>query len=133
MFYVNREELFNEDGSLKIDMVSKYINYFQTKYQNTYKVLEEAYNRKLTDDVVVNLQKYIVDTITSYTFGKAIQYQNVSEDYLNNMTAIDEDGHNINLARQMSIYGKGYEFLFADEEEGINLELSLPTIIVLRT
>lgn len=121
MFYVNREELFNEDGSLKIDMVSKYINYFQTKYQNTYKVLEEAYNRKLTDDVVVNLQKYIVDTITSYTFGKAIQYQNVSEDYLNNMTAIDEDGHNINLARQMSIYGKGYEFLFADEEEGINL------------
>lgn len=121
MFYVNREELFNEDGSLKIDMVSKYINYFQTKYQNTYKVLEEAYNRKLTDDVVVNLQKYIVDTITSYTFGEAIQYQNVSEDYLNNMTAIDEDGHNINLARQMSIYGKGYEFLFADEEEGINL------------
>ena len=121
MFYVNREELFNEDGSLKIDMVSKYINYFQTKYQNTYKLLEEAYNRELTDDVVVNLQKYIVDTITSYTFGKAIQYQNVSEDYLNNMTAIDEDGHNINLARQMSIYGKGYEFLFADEEEGINL------------
>lgn len=121
MFYVNKEELFNEDGSLKIDMVSKYINYFQTKYQNTYKLLEEAYNRKLTDDVVVNLQKYIVDTITSYTFGEAIQYQNVSEDYLNNMTAIDEDGHNINLARQMSIYGKGYEFLFADEEEGINL------------
>ena len=121
MFYVNREELFNEDGSLKIDMVSKYINYFQTKYQYTYELLEEAYNRELTDDVVVNLQKYIVDTITSYTFGKAIQYQNVSEDYLNNMTAIDEDGHNINLARQMSIYGKGYEFLFADEEEGINL------------
>ena len=121
MFYVNREELFNEDGSLKIDMVPKYINYFQTKYQNTYKVLEEAYNRELTDDVVVNLQKYIVDTITSYTFGEPIQYSNVSEDYLNNMTAIDEDGHNINLARQMSIYGKGYEFLFADEEEGINL------------
>ena len=121
MFYVNREELFNEDGSLKIDMVSKYIKYYQTKYQSTYKVLEEAYNRKLTDDVVVNLQKYIVDTITSYTFAEAIQYQNVSEDYLNNMTAIDEDGHNINLARQMSIYGKGYEFLFADEEEGINL------------
>lgn len=121
MFYVNREELFNEDGSLKIDMVPKYIKYFQTKYQNTYKVLEEAYNRELTDDVVVNLQKYIVDTITSYTFGEPIQYSNVSEDYLNNMTAIDEDGHNINLARQMSIYGKGYEFLFADEEEGINL------------
>lgn len=121
MFYVNREELFNEDGSLKIDKVSKYIKYFQDKYQYTYEILEEAYNRELTDEVVVNLQKYIVDTITSYTFGKAIQYQNVSEDYLNNMTAIDEDGHNINLARQMSIYGKGYEFLFADEEEGINL------------
>ncbi len=116
MFYINEGELYTNEEELDIKVISEYIELFQAKYQPKLKMLEEKYNRELSEEVVVNLQKYIVDTVTSYTFGEPIQYSNVSEDYLNNMTEIDEDSHNILLAKDMAIFGRAYEFIFVDED-----------------
>ena len=91
MFFINEEELYTNEEELDIKVISEYIELFQAKYQPKLKMLEEKYNRELSEEVVVNLQKYIVDTVTSYTFGEPIQYSNVSEDYIDNMTEIDED------------------------------------------
>ena len=109
-------------------MVSKYIKYFQTKYQNTYKLLEESYNRKLTDDVVVNLQKYIVDTITSYTFAEAIQYQNVSEDYLNNIKEYNENNFIKNIENELK---NAYTKYKADGAIGIVMKVDTGEILAI--
>lgn len=116
MFFINEGELYTNEEELDIKVISEYIELFQAKYQSKLKMLEEKYNRELSEEVVVNLQKYIVDTVTSYTFGEPIQYSNVSEDYIDNMTEIDEDSHNILLAKDMAIFGRAYEFIFVDED-----------------
>ena len=127
MFNINKSELINEAGDIIVDKLVDLITKFQANYQPDLIKLEKLYKRELSDDIVVNIQKYIVDSICSYTFGEPIQYSNVSEDYLNNMTQIDEDSHNISLAKDSSIYGVGYEYIYVNEDDNIDLAILNPT------
>ena len=120
MFNIDINEIINENG-LIVSRLQEIIKVWQRNVQPKMAKLRQCYDRELTDDIVVNLQKYIVDTITSYTFGQAIQYSNISEDYLTNMTKIDEDSHNIELAKDMAIYGRAYEYIFINNEDMIDL------------
>lgn len=127
MFNINKSELINEAGDIIVDKLVDLITKFQANYQPDLIKLEKLYKRELSDDIIVNLQKYIVDSICSYTFGEPIQYANVSEDYLNNMVEIDEDSHNIRLAKNGSIYGMGYEYIYINEDDMIDLAVLNPT------
>ena len=120
MFNIDINEIINDDG-LIVKKLQEIIKVWQRNVQPKMAKLRQCYDRELTDNIVVNLQKYIVDTITSYTFGEPVQYSNISEDYLTNMTKIDEDSHNIELAKDMAIYGRAYEYIFINDEDMIDL------------
>lgn len=120
MFNIKPEKLIN-DNNINLKTLKKFIEAFNNKEVPKLTKLYGRYNRETTDNIVVNLEKYISDVIVNYTFGKPIQYNNVSEEFLNNMTVIDEDSHNINLAKDQSIFGRAYEYIYLTEEGTIDL------------
>ena len=80
MFNINKSELINEAGDIIVDKLVDLITKFQANYQPDLIKLEKLYKRELSDDIIVNLQKYIVDSICSYVHGEPIQYANVSDE-----------------------------------------------------
>ena len=77
-------------------------------------------NYKPDNRIVVNFPKYIVDTTNGFFIGNPIKTvaddDNVTEyvEYLNQYN--DQDDNNAELSKICSIYGKGYEMYFTDEE-----------------
>lgn len=121
MFSINPQKLFLEDNSINFKLLVKFINMFRTQEVNKLKNMYNRYNRPITDNITINLEKYITDTIVYYTFGEPIQYNNVTEDFINNMVKIDEDSHNVALAIDQSIFGKAFEYMQIGEEGEVEL------------
>lgn len=121
MFSVKPQKLILEDNSINFKLLVKLIDTFKTQKVNKLKNLYDHYNRPISDDITINLEKYITDTIVYYTFGEPIQYANVSEEFINNMTMIDEDSHNVALAMDQSIFGRAYEYITINEDGEVDL------------
>lgn len=121
MFSVKPQKLILEDNSINFKLLVKLIDTFKTQEVDKLKNLYNHYNRPISDDITINLEKYITDTIVYYTFGEPIQYANVSEEFINNMTMIDEDSHNVALAIDQSVFGRAYEYIAINEEGEVDL------------
>ena len=121
MFNIKPEKLMLEDNSINFKLLVKLIDTFKTQEVNKLKNMYNRYNRPLSHNITINLEKYITDTIVYYTFGEPIQYSNVSEEFINNMTIIDEDSHNVEMAMDQSIFGRAYEYIQINEEGEVEL------------
>lgn len=121
MFNIKPEKLMLEDNSINFKLLVKLIDTFRTQKVNKLKNMYNRYNRPISNDITINLEKYITDTIVYYTFGEPIQYANVSEEFINNMTMIDEDSHNVALAIDQSIFGRAYEYITINEDGEVDL------------
>ena len=94
----------------------------QDAYMSDHEILHEPAKPKYKPDnrIVVNFPKYIVDTMNGFFIGNPIK--TVSDDkkvteyveYLDQYN--DQDDNNAELSKICSIFGKGYEMYFADEE-----------------
>ena len=90
-------------------------------YESDHDILHEAAKPKYKPDnrIVVNFPKYIVDTMNGFFIGNPIKTtsteENVAEfvEYLDQYN--DQDDKNAELAKLCSIYGKGYELYYTDE------------------
>lgn len=124
--FINRDKIILEDG-INYKILSSLIKQWQSKELPRLKKLGEEYNRQMSDNIVINHAKYITDTITNFVFGKAVQYTNGnSELYVENMVLIDEDSHNNILGKHQSIYGCGFEYIFINEEDMVDLAVLSP-------
>ena len=104
---------------------------YNEKYVKRYKMLEDYYlgkhhilNREKEDrlknnKIVVNHAKYITDTNVGYLLGNPVDYQASNEyniepilDEYKKQTINDLDSE---LAKDISIFGKQYEYVYADE------------------
>ena len=121
MFSVKPQKLILEDNSINFKLLVKLIDTFRTQKVNKLKNMYNRYNRPLSHNITINLEKYITDTIVYYTFGEPIQYSNVSEEFINNMTIIDEDSHNVEMAMDQSIFGRAYEYITINEDGEVDL------------
>lgn len=91
-------------------------------YTSDHKILHEAAKPAYKPDnrVVVNFPKYIVDTMNGFFIGNPIKViaddEAVSDfvEYLDQYN--DQDDNNAELSKICSIFGKGYEMYFTDEE-----------------
>lgn len=91
-------------------------------YTSNHKILHEAAKPKYKPDnrVVVNFPKYIVDTMNGFFIGNPIKViaddEAVSDfvEYLDQYN--DQDDNNAELSKICSIFGKGFEMYFTDEE-----------------
>ena len=66
-----------------------------------------------------NFAGYITDTINGYFIGRPITYRSKADDLMADVQEVlyenHEETHNARLARDMSIYGVGYELLWVSE------------------
>lgn len=123
----------SKDTEMTTTLLSQFLDEHRRDVENRYKKLHDAYmsdhdilhekekpKYKPDNRIVVNFPKYIVDTMNGFFIGNPIKTvaddKAVSEyvDYLDQYN--DQDDNNAELSKICSIFGKGYEMYFADEE-----------------
>lgn len=102
------------------------------KLENYYLGKNEILNRLMVDPTKPNNKianpyaNYITDTLTGYFMGEPITYSSLEEQVLEELNLIfeynDEADENVELARNCSIYGVGYERLYVDEEGAVRFK-----------
>ena len=91
-------------------------------YKSDHEILhaQEKPSYKPDNRIVVNFPKYIVDTMNGFFIGNPIKIvadeDSVAEyvEYLDQYN--DQDDNNAELSKIMSIYGRGYEMYYANED-----------------
>lgn len=94
----------------------------QDEYESKHAILDapKKADHKPDNRIVVNFCKYIVDTFNGFFIGIPVKV--TSEDdtiaaYVDELDSYnDQDSKNSELSKIMSIYGKGYEMYFTDED-----------------
>ena len=117
----------------------------QTRYEKLKKYYEAKHdilNRKVANPkksnnrLVNDYPGYITDTITGYFMGQPIRYISkmggkTYTDILNDINeANNEQDHNAEMAKNMSIYGETYELLYVDDEAQIRFVALEPNEII---
>lgn len=117
------EGFINAHKNLVIERYEPLLNMYQGKHSILFsnpKPLNKPDNK-----VVMNFAKYIVDTLNGYFLGIPIKINHDSEDYINKLTDVLDynniDDEQYELAKDMSIFGVGYEMLYLDEEAVENI------------
>ena len=118
---------------MTIEILDKFLSEHKKEVTNRYEPLYNAYksdheilhspkkpNYKPDNRIVVNFPKYIVDTMLGFFIGNPIKItaedKAVSDfvEYTDQYN--DQDDNNAELAKIMSIFGKGYETYYTDED-----------------
>ncbi|MDD7129873.1 MAG: phage portal protein [Prevotella sp.] len=118
---------------MTLTLLSEFLTKHTHEVKNRYKPLYDAYTSdheilhdpakpkyKPDNRVVVNFPKYIVDTMNGFFIGnpiKIIAEDEAVADYVEYLDRYnDQDDNNAELAKICSIYGKGNEMYYTDEE-----------------
>ena len=126
MFHLSR------DTELTLPLLQELLDEHK-KEVSRYKKLLDAYmsdhdilhreskpKHKADNRIVVNFPKYIVDTMNGYFIGnpiKTVADEDSVAEYAEHLDQYnDQDDNNAELSKLMSIFGKGYEMYFTDEE-----------------
>ena len=123
----------SKDTELTLVLLAQFLDEHRRECNDRYKKLLDAYmsdheilhqkdkaSYKPDTRIVVNFPKYIVDTMNGFFIGNPIKTvaddKKVAEfvEYLDQYN--DQDDNNAELSKICSIYGKGYEMYFTDEE-----------------
>ncbi len=94
----------------------------QAEYESKHEILDLPAKAKHKPDnrIVVNFCKYIVDTFNGFFIGNPVKVtakDGPVAEYVDHLDSYnDQDNKNSELSKIMSIYGKGYEMYFTDEE-----------------
>lgn len=98
----------------------------QDAYETEYPIFGEAKKPKWKPDnrIAVNFAKYIVDTMNGFFIGHPIKLQVDDDEAVKNYVELldqynDQDDNNAELSKICSIFGKGYEMYYVDEESNI--------------
>lgn len=127
MFRLPREE------EMTLALLQEFLDKHKTEVNNRYKKLQAAFESdheilhqqpkpayKPDNRIVVNFPKYIVETMNGFFIGnpiKVVADEETVSDYVEYLDQYnDQDDNNAELSKVCSIYGKGYEMYFADEE-----------------
>lgn len=121
------------DTEMTLTLLSEFLTKHTHEVKNRYEPLYNAYTSdheilhdpakpkyKPDNRVVVNFPKYIVDTMNGFFIGNPIKIVAEDEavsDYVEYLDRYnDQDDNNAELAKICSIYGKGHEMYYTDEE-----------------
>lgn len=136
----------SKDTEMTLPLLQEFLDEHKKEVEERYKPLYDAYmsdhkilhapkkpNYKPDNRIVVNFPKYIVDTTNGFFIGNPIKTvaddKKVSEfvEYLEQYN--DQDNKNEAISKTCSIYGKGYELYYTDEES----ELCIATLTPLES
>ena len=143
-----RKEIYriSPDEELTDAKLSQFIARHATESTFRYKQLQDAYETdfpifhenpkpewKPDNRIAVNFAKYIVDTMNGYFIGNPIKIivdggEETIEKYIEFLDQYnDQDDNNAELSKICSIYGKGYEMYYNDEEGNVGIIYLDPT------
>lgn len=129
--------LLNADGSIPVALICRCIYEHEMKASRLNKLNDyvdgkhDILKRNLGGNaanvkVVANHAEYISDIATGYVHGSAISYGGNGSEHLDNLfTKNEEDSHNAELGLDISIFGRGYELLYMNDEEQPDVELAV--------
>lgn len=127
MIYKNRN-LLNTDGSVPVALLVRCIEEHlrelpRLKKLSDYMDGEHDILRRHLDDslpnnkLVANHAEYITTIAVGYVHGAPVTYSGAGEELLRSLfRACEEDSHNAELGTDISVYGRGYELLFMNDE-----------------
>lgn len=121
---------------LTLELLDKFIGLHKQEVTNRYQKLKDAYesNHEILDApakgankpdnrIVVNFPKYITDTFNGFFIGNPIKIVADDEAVSDFVEFIDQyndqDDNNAELSKLCSIYGKGYEMYYLDEDKNL--------------
>lgn len=127
-----------DDEVLDEDMLGKFLARHAAESAFRYKPLMDAYmteypifreppkpKYKPDNRIAVNFAKYIVDTMNGFFIGIPIKLQCDDEKVSKYVEFLDQyndqDDNNAELSKICSIYGKGYEMYYVDQEGEIGI------------
>lgn len=143
-----RKEIYriSPDEELTDAKLSRFIARHAAESTFRYKQLQDAYETdfpifhekpkpewKPDNRIAVNFAKYIVDTMSGYFIGNPIKIivdggEETIEKYIEFLDQYnDQDDNNAELSKICSIYGKGYEMYYNDEEGNVGIIYLDPT------
>ena len=143
-----RKEIYriSPDEELTDAKLSRFIARHAAESTFRYKQLQDAYETdfpifhenpkpewKPDNRIAVNFAKYIVDTMNGYFIGNPIKIivdggEETIEKYIEFLDQYnDQDDNNAELSKIFSIYGKGYEMYYNDEEGNVGIIYLDPT------
>lgn len=137
MFHLPVEE------PLELPLLQEFLDEHRREVDNRYKELRDAYESnhdilhqpakpkyKPDNRIVVNFPKYITDTFEGFFIGldvKAIVDDKKVSDYVEYLDQYnDQNDNNAELSKLASIFGKGYELYFTDEESNLCMTYMSP-------
>ena len=108
---------------------------FQDAYETDFPIFHEKTKPEWKPDnrIAVNFAKYIVDTMNGYFIGNPIKItvdggEEAIEKYIEFLDQYnDQDDNNAELSKICSIYGKGYEMYYNDEDGNVGIIYLDPT------
>ena len=118
---------------MTLPLLQEFLDKHTREVKNRYEKLYAAYTSdheilhaapkpayKPDNRIVVNFPKYIVDTMNGFFIGNPIKVVTDDEavsDYVEYLDQFnDQDDNNAELSKLCSIFGKGYEMYYTDEE-----------------
>lgn len=143
-----RKEIYriSPDEELTDVKLSRFIARHAAESTFRYKQLQDAYETdfpifhkkpkpewKPDNRIAVNFAKYIVDTMNGYFIGNPIKIivdggEETIEKYIEFLDQYnDQDDNNAELSKICSIYGKGYEMYYNDEDGNVGIIYLDPT------
>lgn len=132
-----------EGTKMTPELLAEYIGKHKTEVTNRYQKLHDAYvndyeifhlpkkaDYKPDNRIAVNFAKYITDTMNGFFIGIPIKVTNPDEkvnEYIEFLDQYnDQDDNNSELSKICSIYGKGYEMYYNDEDGNIGITYLSP-------
>ena len=125
------------------ELLAEYMTKHKTEINDRYQRLHDAYENKYEisglakkpdwkpdNRIPVNFAKYITDTMNGFFIGVPVKTtcddETVSE-YLEFLDQYnDQDDNNAELSKVCSIYGKGYEMYYVDDQGNIGITYLTP-------
>ena len=135
---------YPKDMELTTEQLDKFIGLHRQEVTSRYSKLKDAYESdheilhapakpsyKPDNRIVVNFPKYAVDTMNGFFIGNPIKVTADDEpvsDFVEHLDQYnDQDDNNAELSKIMSIYGKGYEMYYVDENSELCITYLAPT------
>ena len=138
----------SKEQDLTSELIKKLINRHKNNQVPRFQKLDDYYhaknnilNRQMSDTEKPNNKinhpyaSYITDTLTGYFMGEGVTYSSLDENALEELNMVleynDGQDEDIELAKDMSIFGVGIELLYVDEEGSARIKRLDPREVVL--
>ena len=127
------KKLIDKHNQTQIPRLKKLDDYYHTKNKILTRLVAD--DNKPNNKVAHPYASYITDTLTGYFMGEGVTYSSLEDKALEELNMVltynDSQDEDMELAKDMSIFGKAVELLYNDEEGAVRIKRLDPKEVIL--